>query len=239
MQKYPLVLVPGLMCDRRLWTPQIEAFSDQRPVIVPDLSMCNSVVEMAQCALNLVDGDFVLAGLSMGGIVAFEMWRQSPERIKGLALLDTNAMKESEARKKERLRQIREVRAGDLVRILVEELKPNYLAAVHRADMNLLDTLRQMGEDQGPDVFERHCKALMVRPESLETLKSITCPTRVLCGQEDELCPVEYHQMMASLIPSSTLTVLPDCGHMSSLEAPAIVNSMLSDLIERAEKAAL
>lgn len=238
MQNYSLVLVPGLMCDRRLWRPQIDAFSNQRSVIVPDLSPCNSVPEMATCALNSVKGDFVLAGLSMGGIVAFEMWRQSPERIKGLALLDTNAMKESEARKSERLRHIEQVRGGDLVRILVEELKPNYLAAVHRADTNLLDTLRQMGEDQGADVFERHSRALMVRPESLETLKTITCPTCVLCGQEDELCPVEYHQMMASLIPNANLTTLPDCGHMSSLEAPAIVNSMLADLIERAEKAA-
>ena len=237
MQKYPLVLVPGLMCDHRLWQPQIEAFSNERPVIVPNLSVCNSVPEMANCALNSVDGDFVLAGLSMGGIVAFEMWRQAPTRIKGLALLDTNALKESEARKAERLRQIEDVRRGDLVRILVEELKPNYLAAVHRADKNLLNTLRQMGEDQGAGVFERHSRALMVRSDSLETLATITCPTCVLCGQEDELCPVEYHQMMASHIPNANLITLPDCGHMSSLEAPAIVNSMLADLIKRAEKA--
>ncbi len=237
MQNYPLVLVPGLMCDHRLWQPQIDAFSSQRSVIVPDLSSCNSVPEMAARALNEVNGDFVLAGLSMGGIVAFEMWRHSSARIKGIALLDTNAMKESKARKSERLHQIEAVRNGDLIRILVEELKPNYVAAVHRADKNLLNTLRQMGEDQGADVFERHSKALMARPESLETLKTITCPTCVLCGQEDELCPVEYHQMMASLIPNANLTVLPDCGHMSSLEAPAIVNSMLADLIERVEKA--
>ena len=235
MTTYPLLFVPGLMCDHRLWQPQLEYFECERGVIVADVSQDSSIEAMASRALSAVAGDFILAGLSMGGIIAFEMIRQAPARIKGLALLDTNAMAESEARKKERRRQIAEARKGNLSQIVIEELKPNYLAPAHRQDKQLKEKILSMAEEQGINVFEQQSRALMGRRESVETLRKIECPTEVLCGQEDELCPVEYHQMMASHIRGAHLTVLPDCGHISSLEAPIVVNKMLKDLIERVE----
>ena len=235
MTTHPILFVPGLMCDHRLWQPQVECFECERTVAVADVSRDASIEAMASRALTAVAGDFILAGLSMGGIIAFEMVRQAPERIKGLALLDTNAMAESDARKKERTRQIAEARKGQLSRIVIEELKPNYLAPAHRQDRQLKEKILAMAQDQGIAVFEQQSRALMGRRESVETLSKIQCPTEVLCGQEDELCPVEYHQMMASHIPGAHLTVLPDCGHMSSLEAPIVVNKMLKDLIKRVE----
>lgn len=236
MTTYPLLFVPGLMCDHRLWQPQVEFFELERPVIVADVSKDASIEAMASRALSSVEGDFILIGLSMGGIIAFEMIRQAQTRIKGLALLDTNAMAESDARKKERKRQIAEAREGHLSRIVIEELKPNYLAPTHRQDKELKGKILAMAEDQGLAVFEQQSHALMARRESLDTLRKIDCPTEVLCGQEDELCPVEYHQMMASNIENAHLTVLPDCGHMSSLEAPIVVNKMLQGLIQRVER---
>jgi len=235
MTAYPLLFIPGMMCDDTLWSPQIDHFSSLRQTVVADLSRGDSIEEMAKNALNSVDGDFIAIGLSMGGIIAFEMWRQAPERIKGLALLDTNAMAESDARKQERHRQIIDAKQGHLMKLLVDEFKPRYLAPTHRQDKDLLEKIRLMAEGLGLPVFEQQSKALMNRCDSMQTLPTITCPTEVLCGEDDELCPVEYHQMMAVHIPDARLTVLPDCGHLSSLEAPAVVNRMISDLIQRVE----
>ena len=87
--------------------------------------------------------------------------------------------------------------------------------------------------DLGADVFERQSIALRDRVDSVPTLPTIDCPTLVLCGAEDHLCPVEYHELMASRIPGATLEILEDCGHIASLEQPGRVTEALRKLLEQ------
>jgi len=226
-----------MMCNHLLWVSQVEEFGSSRDVVVGDLSHGESIEAIAAYILERAPTEFILAGISMGGIVAFEIWKLAPERVKGLALLDTNAKADSQERKKVRVRQIRDARQGLLERIIINELKPDYMAPIHRYDKELLATLMQMAVDLGVDVFERQSLALMNRSAQIDVLETITCPVEVLCGEEDFLCPVEFHQILAGLIPDAHLTVLQDCGHVSSMEAPIRVNNMLENLILRVERA--
>ncbi|WND03029.1 alpha/beta hydrolase [Temperatibacter marinus] len=235
MTNIPLLFLPGMMCNHILWQYQIEEFGKDREVFVADFSNGSTIEDMASKALEAAPPEFIAVGLSMGGIVAFEMWKQAPKRILGMALMDTNAYADSPARKKVRERQIVEANDGALEQILIEELKPNYLAPIHRNNKKLLDQILDMGSSLGVTVFEQQSVALMHRGDQMSILSKITCPVEVLCGKEDELCPIEYHQTITSRIDGARLTVLPDCGHMSSMEAPAMVNMMLRDLLARVE----
>jgi pimeloyl-ACP methyl ester carboxylesterase len=169
----------------------------------------------------------------MGGILAFEIWRQAPERVTHMALLDTNPHAEIPERKQQRFRQIEQVLSGGLREVASEELKPLYLAEANRDNQPLLDTLLDMVIGLGPDVFELQSLALRDRTDSLPTLGTIDCPTLVLCGIEDRLCPVKYHQLMAREIPNAQLTVIEDCGHISTLEQPDIVTRSLLELLQQ------
>lgn len=221
-----LLLLPGMMCDQRLWRPQLEAL-DAR-CRVGDLTRGESIEAIAADLLADLPTRFALAGLSMGGIVAFEMWRRAPERIERLALLDTNFRADPPERRRLRNEQIVRVAAGQLESVLRDELKPNYLAASHRADTRLLDEVLAMGMELGPTVFERQSKALRDRPDSSATLATIDCPALVLCGSEDSLCPVALHEEMAAAIPGAELCVIEDCGHLATLEQPGAVNGALA-----------
>lgn len=163
----------------------------------------------------------------MGGIIAFEIMRQAPERVLRLALLDTNYRAEAPARRALREQQIEQVQAGGLARVLREELKPNYLARAHRTNSKLLDQVLAMGLDLGEEAFVAQSLALRDRRDSTSILESIQCPTLVLCGEEDSLCPIELHAHMAEQIVKARLIVVPECGHLSPMEQPAVVNREL------------
>jgi pimeloyl-ACP methyl ester carboxylesterase len=165
--------------------------------------------------------------LSMGGIVALEMWRQAPQRIERLALLDTNYRADTPQRRQLRNQQITRAAKGELENILRNELKPNYLARLHRNNTPLLDEVLAMGIELGESVFIEQSAALRDRPDSTLTLATIECPTLVLCGDEDQLCPVELHRSMAQRITGAHLDVIENCGHLSTLEQPAAVNQAM------------
>lgn len=222
-----LLLLPGMMCDARLWKAQVEEFSNEYQIILGDISQGVDIATIAMQVLDQAPSSFALAGLSMGGIVAMEMWRQAPDRIERLALLDTNFRADTDERRKIRDRQIVEVRQGSLGFILRDELKPNYLAACHRRKTCLLDEVFDMGMSLGEVVFERQSLALRDRPDSTATLADIGCPSLVLCGEEDSLCPPALHREMAAMIPGATLAIISDCGHLSTMEQPLAVNRAL------------
>ena len=161
----------------------------------------------------------------MGGIVAFEILRQAPERIARLALLDTNPLPESDDRSSARLELMRIVAAGGLKSVVTERLKPAYLARANREDRPLLDLIIAMALELGPAVFDRQARALLERPDSRELLQNIHVPTLVLCGREDALCPVVMHEAMAAAIPGAMLVVIDAAGHLPTLESPAAVNT--------------
>jgi pimeloyl-ACP methyl ester carboxylesterase len=224
----PLVLLPGMMCDRRLFEPQIEALADIAEIWVGHIGAAASVEEIAAGVLEDVPfARFALCGLSMGGIVAMQILAQAPDRVTHVALLDTNHLPEVPERQRLRGPQIERVRQGQLREVLIEEMKPNYLAAAQQADAALQERVLDMGLQLGPDVFERQSLALRDRPDATNALRRFGGPALVLCGEEDKLCPPERHRAIADLISCSTLVVVPSAGHLTTLEAPTSVNAAL------------
>ena len=224
----PLVLLPGMMCDHRLFAPQ----SALGEVLVPSLSGADSIQALARAVLAEAPERFALGGLSMGGIVAMEMIHQAPARVAGLALLDTNYLPETPERQALRGPQIERARNGGLAEIMRNEMKPLYLADTPGRD-GILDLCMEMALDLGPHVFATQSIALRDRPDQAETLKAIRVPTLVLCGREDRLCPVERHREMHRMIPGSTLAVVDGAGHLPTLEQPEATTAALADWLFR------
>lgn len=227
----PLVLVPGMMCDARLYGPQIAAFSGARTLHLATIAGHDSVAELAHAILLAAPLQFALAGLSMGGIVAMEMHAQAPERIERLALLDTNPKAEAEAVAERRWPQITRVQQGELRAVFRDEMKPHYLADGPRRQ-DILDLCMEMALGLGPDVFVRQSRALMTRPDRQSTLAAVRVPTLVLCGEDDVLCPRHRHDLMHRLIPGSRLEVIAGAGHLPTLEQREATNAALARWLE-------
>jgi pimeloyl-ACP methyl ester carboxylesterase len=227
----PLVLIPGMMCDARLFAPQIAAFSGRRTVICAPISAHYSVEELAASVLSYAPSRFAMLGLSMGGIVAMEILRQAPGRVERIALLDTNPLAEQEAMKAHRLPQMMAVREGKLSSVMRDEMKPNYLSDGPRKAA-ILDLCMDMALGLGPHVFLNQSRALVDRPDQSETLRNADLPALVLCGREDTLCPVSRHELMAELIPGARLEIIEGAGHLPTLEQPEQTNAALARWLE-------
>lgn len=222
----PLLLLPGMMCDARLFAPQLAAFSVGRPVMVAPLVGRTSFVDLAQDILARAPPRFALAGLSMGGIAAMEVIRQAPERVTRLALMDSNPLAEPADRAAQRNSQIERVLAGNLRPVMRDEMKPNYLTDGPRTG-RILDLCMAMAEALGPGVFADQSRALQQRPDQRHTLRGVRVPTLILCGEDDTLCPLERHEMMHGLVSESRLAVIRGAGHLPVLEQPELTNEQL------------
>lgn len=226
----PLVLLPGMMCDARLFGPQIAAFG-ARSLHFPSLIGADTVQGLAVQTLAQAPPRFALAGLSMGGIVAMEIIAQAPDRVTHLALLDTNPLAEAAEVKARRAPQIAAVQAGGLDRVMRDEMKPNYLThGPNRAV--ILDLCMDMALALGAEAFVTQSLALRDRPDQQETLRRVTVPTLILCGRHDALCPVARHALMHSLIPHSTLHIVEKAGHLPTLEQPKQTTAALTRWLE-------
>lgn len=229
----PIVFLPGMMCDARLFEPQINALSAHHPVMCIPINRHDTVETLAAEVLEMTPDRFALVGLSMGGIVAMEVVRQAPDRVERLALLDTNPLAEWESVKSARQPQIAAALTGDLRRVMREEMKPNYLTDGPNQGA-ILDLCMAMAMEQGPDVFVRQSHALMARPDQQETLRGYSRPSLVLCGRDDGLCPVHRHELMASLLQNAHLEIIDGAGHLPTLEQPERTNAALIRWLEAA-----
>ncbi len=227
----PLVLLPGMMCDARLFAPQVAAIHD-RAVTVAPITGADDTGALADAVLAHAPPRFALAGLSMGGIVAMEMLARAPDRIAGLCLMDTNPKAEHPAVASAREPQIARVEAGGLRAVMRDEMKPNYLADGPRRGA-VLDLCMAMAEALGPAVFVRQSRALQTRPDRQDALRGARVPTLVLCGAQDALCPPHRHEAMHALVEGSRLVVIEGAGHLPTLETPeAVVTHMRAWLTE-------
>jgi len=222
----PLVLLPGMMCDARLFLPQIVALSTERPVQVAPVNLGGTIEDIARSVLAAAPERFALAGLSMGGIVAMEVLRCAPARISRLALMDTNCQAEMPNVAAAREPQIVGAKAGRLAEVMRDEMKPNYLAP-GPGRLEVLNTVMDMALDLGPEVFIRQSRALQRRPDQQGTLRKSKTPTLVVCGEHDALCPVRRHEFMAHLMPNARLEIIADAGHLPTLERPDEVTGLL------------
>jgi pimeloyl-ACP methyl ester carboxylesterase len=224
---YPhLVLLPGLVNDSRLWQHQVTGLEDVARVTVGDLTKSDSIAEMAASVLASVPAQtFALGGLSMGGYVALEIMRQAPERVMGLALLDTNARSDTPEAAANRLAAIR-LAETEYDKIIMQ-LMSKQLNATHLEDEVMVGLVTDMAMNLGCKTFIRQQQAIMERVDSRPLLRSIECPTLILCGRDDEITPIDVHQEMNTHIKNSDLVILDNCGHLSAVEQPSRVNEAL------------
>lgn len=223
----PLLLIPGMMCDARMWGG-LPALLHPRPVAHCLPTDADTIAELAALILRDAPSRFALAGLSLGGIVAMEVLRQAPERVERLALLDTNPRAEAPEVKARRAPQIARALSGDLEAVIRDEMKPNYLAAGPDTQP-ILDLCMHMALALDPQVFARQSRALRDRPDQTATLAAFRGPALVLTGEDDRLCPLDRHQQMHALMPQSRLAIIPRAGHLPTLENPAATFAHVQD----------
>jgi len=224
--RIPLLLLPGLLCDAALYEAQIAALGDIAAPIVGDLTRHDSIEDIAAAMLAEMPEYFSLVGLSMGGYVAQEIMRQAPHRVGRLALLDTSSRADTDEQHARRRGLIELVGKGHFKGV-TPQLLPQLISRDRLSDQTLVDAVIGMAERVGRDAFLRQQTAIMARPDGRADLKRIACPTLVLCGRDDALTPPALHEEMAASIPGAELVVVPECGHLSTLERPEAVNPAL------------
>lgn len=222
-----LILLPGMMCDARMWGPQVPALPGAQVMLPATL---DTMAAMAEVMLARLPDRFALAGLSMGGILAMEILRLAPGRVERLALLDTNPLAEAPEVQARRPAQIARALAGDLAGVMREDMNPNYLAS--GSDPAILDLCLDMALSLGSEAFASQSRALAARPDQCATLAGFTGPALVLMGEHDRLCPRDRHDLMHRLMPQSRLVVIPGAGHLPTLEKPAETTAALRRWME-------
>jgi pimeloyl-ACP methyl ester carboxylesterase len=229
-----LLLIPGNMCDARLWDADggairaaLAAATGRTPADA-DTSQDDTIAAMAERALSATRGPLLLVGFSMGAIIATAMAGQAPERVAGMVLAGYNAGADMPERYAARPAQQDAVRAGGLDQVLTG-LLTHYFAAASSAKDDLSETVMAMGRALGPKVFVRQSEALRLRESRIAALASLACPVLYLVGAEDRLCPPAWHERWQAQTPNSALHVIAGAGHMVPLEKPQAFAAAITD----------
>ncbi len=242
-----LLLVHGFPLDSRMWSAQLEGLAGEARLIAPDLrghgrsdapagpyTVEGHADDLAALLDLLGIEQAIVAGLSMGGYVAFAMWRRHAARVAGLALLDTRAEPDTPAGRANRDAGIALIRERG-VPALADDLLPKVVAPVSLRDGVLTGRVRTMMADQPALGMIGALGALRDRPDSVPTLATISVPCLVVVGAEDQLTPPEDARKMAARIGGADMAVIGDAGHMSPMENPAAVNEVLTTFIRRVQ----
>jgi pimeloyl-ACP methyl ester carboxylesterase len=228
----PLVFLPGLMCDARVFAPQMTALSRDTMVSVAPVTHGERIEEIASGLLDLLPRRFAVAGLSMGGIVAMELMRRAPERVARIALMDTNPLAETPQSAAEYEPLIIKLRSGRLDEAVQGLMPPENLAPGSQRT-ELMANLHAMAADIGQETIIRQMRALQRRRDYQSVLRRCKVPALVLCGMHDGLTPVKRHSFMADLIPYAQLQVIEEAGHLPSLEAPEATTAALQEWLRQ------
>lgn len=221
----PLVLLPAMMCDARLYAPQIAALGRDYPVMVAPL-LGERVEDMAAAILTAAPRRFALAGSDLGAMVAMDILRRAPDRVTRIALMSTTPLPESPKHAAAREPMMIAARSGRLLDV-VDQVMPAQSFANGPDRFHGQKMLHQMATDLGPEAFVAQTRALQRRKDQQPTLRKIRQPAMILCGAEDTIYPVKRHQFMADLIPYATLKVIDGAGHFPTIEQPQAMTEAL------------
>ncbi len=236
--KPALLLLPGMLCNQGFWHTQIEALSDLCSARVPSYGAADTIESMADHVLAGAPEVFALAGHSMGGRVALEMYRRAPHRVLRLGLFCTDYRRPASdaARAEEALsRQWLLDHARRLgMRSLAEVWFSSLIAPEHRQNQPLLSALIEMGARHSIEQLAAEIHAGLSRPSHEEVLSRIIRPTLICAGEKDVLRPVEVHDEMAARIPRGRLVVIAGAGHMVAMEQPKALSAAMRDWLQTA-----
>ena len=233
------VLIPGLLCTAELFRDQLQALCDLA-VRDPAVNAPGSPTHYRRkyggdggAALTATKGPVVAIGLSMGGYVALEMARLAPDLVWGLALLGTSYKSDTAEKRAQRMATIK-MAESNRFRGVTRHLLGSFLSPTALADEALVARVLRMAQDVGRDAFISQQTAILNRRDQSDTLAAFQGEVMILCGLLDELTPPERSREMAALAARADLQLLPEIGHLSSLEAPQAVSDAVIELLQRA-----
>lgn len=220
-QKTPLVLIPGLLSNEKVWKHQMQNLDDLAAVKVISSTHEDTPDEMVESILSQAPPEFALAGHSMGGWLSLEIMRRVPERVLKLCLLNTSARIDSPEKLEKRQKMIEAVKRGDFS--IVTKQIADVLVYRNSVKQDVLEMFYEIGETS----FIDQEKAMILRKDCVQLLSKIRIPTSVIHAEKDLIFSLEVHEELARLIPQAKLHIIPDCGHMSPMESPETVTTIL------------
>lgn len=233
MKALPLLLVPGLMCDHAVWAPVLPWVQADRSCTVVDHAQSDSLPEMARQLLASAPPQFLMAGHSMGARVVLAVLRVAPERVRGVALMDTGflpkpsgAAGDDETAKRLALLQIAREQG---VRAMAQQWVQGMVHRARLGDAELIERILAMFERKSAAIFEQQIRALLSRPDGAGVLRGLAVPTLLMCGAQDAWSPPAQHEaMQAIMLPAlAQLDLIDHAGHMAPMERPAEVAASL------------
>lgn len=247
----PILLIHGFPLDHTMWNPQIDALSQHYRVIAPDLRGFGqsplgqidptrgvSMEQFADDIAELLDGlnvaePIFLIGLSMGGYIAWQFVRKYPERVRALAQLDTRAIADDEQTRAGRIKMADNVVEWDSGRV-AEMMGPRLFSQqAFESKPEIVEATRRVVESTSPAGIAAAQRGMAVRPDITDQLSKINIPTLVIVGDQDLISPPAEMQSIAAAIPGAAFVVIPNSGHMTTLEQPLAVNQALLTFLAR------
>jgi pimeloyl-ACP methyl ester carboxylesterase len=227
-----LVCLAGLLCDQRMWQNVASQLEKDANVEIMSFAGFDDLTEMARFVLSSVEGDFALAGHSMGGRVALEIYRLAPQRVTHLALLNTGVHPKSDKEIPGRIRLIDLAKQHGMALLANEWLVP-MMSPKGLENRSLMESLEKMVMAYSVEDFEKQIQALINRPDAEGQLANISVPTLLLSGTQDTWSPVAQHQVIQQKITGSELVVIDDAGHMAPVEQPENVAAALHSWLQK------
>ncbi|MCP1146781.1 alpha/beta fold hydrolase [Lysinibacillus endophyticus] len=213
---FPIVYLSGTLCTTKLWVKMSEDLEFRNLEIIINLNEGNTIEEMAKRVLAKINGRFILAGLSLGGIVALKIATMAPERIEKLILFNTNPFLPTEMQFSSWIANRKYIEEYGFNRFVEDKWVPSLINEKN----SLFDLVKEMALDVGEDIYFNQLNAVETREDLTKKFSTIKCPTLIFVGDEDRICPVEMSEYLHENIENSTLIILPETGHLSVLEQP-------------------
>jgi pimeloyl-ACP methyl ester carboxylesterase len=236
----PLLLLPGFLCDEAVWAGQIAALADIAESRCIGWGDLDSLGAMAESVLDAAPETFSVAGHSMGGRVALEIYRRAPGRVRRIALFNTGCdlrdSGASGAREEAGRRALLAVARESGMRAMAMRWIPPMVHPDRLGDAPFVAAVAEMFERKTPDIQEAQMNALLARPDATGVVESIRCPALLLSGREDGFSTPAAHAAMAAAIPGSRLVVVPESGHMAPMERPEAVAAAMRDWLTVANR---
>lgn len=223
----PLVLVPGLMSDARVFWPQIVSLSTTRAVTVAPVTQGERVEEIASALLDQLPKRFALAGLGMGGTIALELLRRAPDRVTRLALMHANTLAETPQAAAAREALIVKARSGRLRDAIATEFPAGFVGA-GPGRAAIMDLILDMAEKLGPEAYVRQARVMQRARDQQAVLRKCSVPTLVMCGDFGGPNPIKRHSFIAELVPSASLCIIEGSGQLPTLEQPEATTKALT-----------
>lgn len=222
----PILLIPGLLCDARIFLPQIVHLGLKHPIHIALPARGETVEQMSEAILATAPAQFILIGHGLGGDVALDILRRDNGRASRAVLISTDPLAEPPATAAAREARIVAAKAGRLKEVVAQEY-PETAFAPSEWRAEIMALMRDMGLTLGEGIFLRQTRALQRRPDQQKTLRRANLPVLMIAGAEDSLIPMRRQDFAAQLAPHARLEVIEGAGHLPTLEQPETVTARI------------